>query len=99
MYSIKRHTGAIHSLHQIFYPYANPYENIYEIEDKKMNKYIYQVFHNEWRDNLEKSSKGECYRSFKTQMKFESNLDRPNRSERVILSKLRISDHKLSDSK
>ena len=60
MRTINKHAAAIHSLHREFLPYANPYENVHAIDEKKMNRYIYQIFHNEWKENLEKSSKGEC---------------------------------------
>ena len=95
MRTINKHAAAIHSLHREFLPYANPYENVHAIDEKKMNRYIYQIFHNEWKENLEKSSKGECYRSFKDKMKFEPYLDTLSRAKRVTLAKIRISDHKL----
>ena len=60
-----------------------------------MNKYIYLIFHKEWRDNLDKSKKGECYKSFKEKMKFEPYLNNLKRPQRVVLTKLRTSDHKL----
>ena len=93
--TINKHAEAIHLLHKEFLPYANPYENIYAVDEKKMNRYIYQIYHNEWRENLEKSSKGECYRSFKDKMKLEPYLDKLSRAKRVTLTKMRISDHKL----
>ena len=92
---INEHSGSISSMHKEFLSCSNPYENIYAIEEKKMNKYIYLIFHKEWRDNLDKSKKGECYKSFKEKMKFEPYLNNLKRPQRVVLTKLRTSDHKL----
>ena len=93
--TIDKHTEALHSIHKQFHPYRNPYENIFEISDDKMWKYTYQIFHNEWKNNLENSRKGENYNSYKQNMKYEPYLETLNRKQRVIFTKIRVSDHKL----
>ena len=65
MNTIDKNVEPLHSLHTKFFPYKNPYENIYEIPDGNLLLYTYQIFHNEWRTKLEDSIKGETYRSFK----------------------------------
>ena len=44
---------------------------------------------------MEDSRKGENYYSYKQDMKFEPYLTTLNRKQRVIFTKLRVSDHKL----
>ena len=95
MNTIDKNVEPLHSLHSKFFPYNNPYENIYEIPDGNLLLYTYQIFHNEWRTKLEDSIKGETYRSFKENMKFEPYLNLQKRKHRVLLCKLRTSDHKL----
>ena len=70
-------------------------ENIFHISDLKLKSYTYQIFHNEWKSNLDTSIKGETYKRFKNNMKLEPYLKFLNRKQRVSLTKLRVSDHKL----
>lgn len=95
MNSINKNIEPLHSLHTEFLPYKNPYENIFGIPDAKLTSYTRHIFHNDWKTKLEASTKGETYKSFKEVMKFEPYLKHLNRKHRVILSKLRTSDHKL----
>ena len=76
-----------------FQPYADQYINIYEIED--LRAITDQIFINQWKEKLEASTKCDTYRLHKDTMKFEKYLNHTNRKERVALTKLRISDHKL----
>ena len=76
-----------------FQPYADPYINIYEIED--LRAVTNQIFTNEWKEKVRTSTKCDTYRLFKDTMKFENYLKHQNRKERVAMTKLRISDHKL----
>ena len=85
----------IHEIHQCFYPYADPYENIYNIPVDKLKKYTNEIFQSQWKVKLAGSTKGETYRQFKDKMAFEKYLELPDRKERVSLTKLRVSDHKL----
>ena len=92
---IQEYAHKLQEIHQCFHPYADPFLNIYEIPTDKLKTYMDQIFHSEWRIRLEDSTKGETYRSFKNNMAFEPYLFITNRKERVSLTKLRISDHKL----
>ena len=96
-YLLKIHEAApkIHEIHQCFEPYADPYQNIYNIPVGKLKKYTKEIFHTQWKADLAESTKGETYRLFKDKMEFEKYLDLPNRKERVSLTKFRVSDHKL----
>ena len=78
-----------------FCPYADPFRNIYDLEPKRLRSVTYELFHNIWRQKLESSKKSTTYRSFKDNMKFEPYLLHTNRKERVAMTKLRVSDHKL----
>ena len=91
--TMQKHTAEIYELNNTFHPYADPYVNIYEIT--KLRSVTHEIFHREWKRKLEDSSKCDTYRLFKDQMKFELYLLHPNRKERVAMTKLRISDHKL----
>ena len=90
-----KHTQNLHTLDQQFQPFDDPFTNIYNIDDLKLKKYTYQIFHDEWQSKLEASTKGETYKSFKTSMKCEPYLHQLSRRKRVLLTKLRVSDHKL----
>ena len=96
-YLLKIHEAApkIHEIHQCFEPYADPYQNIYNIPVGKLKKYTKEIFHTQWKAEFAESTKGETYRLFKDKMEFEKYLDLPNRKERVSLTKFRVSDHKL----
>ena len=83
------------NLYGTFEPYANPFENLHKISYNKLKLLTYEVFHNEWKSKLELSSKADTYRTIKPSMKFEPHLLHPFRRERVLLTKLRVSDHKL----
>ena len=93
--SINKHFQDLSRMHNEFLPYMNPLENIYQIPEDKLKSYTYQIFHDSWSRSLAESRKGETYRSFKTNMKFDNYLTNINRKHRVLLTKLRISDHKL----
>ena len=93
--SINRHTSDIHELYGSFLPYKNPYQNLYDISDLKLRRLTYQLFHNKWQKTLEESPKADTYRKIKAGMKYEAYLNHTNRKERVSMTKLRTSDHKL----
>ena len=93
--SIDRHAAELHRIHGQFLPYANPYENLYKISYPKLKLLTYQLFHNEWVKKLSSSPKADTYRKIKAGMKYEKYLDHPIRKERVCMTKLRTSDHKL----
>ena len=61
----------------------------------KLKKYTNEIFQSQWKAKLADSTKGETYRQFKDKMAFEKYLELPDRKERVSLTKLRVSDHKL----
>ena len=90
-----KHTEHLHSLHNRFLPFQDPFANIYQISEAKLKAYTYQIFHNEWKSKLDTSTKGETYKRFKANMKQEPYLKLLNRKERVSLTKFRVSDHKL----
>ena len=94
MASMQRH-AEIHDLHDSFLPYADPYENLYQIDYTKLRKLTHELYHNKWKSKLEMSSKADTYRKFKPSMKLELYLKHQHRKERVALTKLRVSDHKL----
>ena len=50
---------------------------------------------NKWKEKIAESNKADTYVKFKPDMKFESYLYHNNRKERVMMTKLRLSDHKL----
>lgn len=91
--SMLKHSANIYSITKTFHPYSDPFVNIYEVD--KLRSITHDLFQNEWKSRLRSSIKGETYRSFKENMKFENYLLHKNRKERVALTKLRISDHKL----
>ena len=89
--TIDKHAANIAALE----PIGDPYTNIYNMEQKDIRTKTYNIFHDQWKQKLETSTKSDTFRSFKETMKFESYLLHRNRKERVALTKLRISDHKL----
>ena len=91
--SMLKHSANIYNITKTFHPYSDPFVNIYEVD--KLRSITHDLFQNEWKSRLRSSIKGETYRSFKENMKFENYLLHKNRKERVALTKLRISDHKL----
>ena len=93
--TIKKHEHKLQALHKCFLPLKHPLENIFHTSDLKLKSYTYQIFHNEWKSNLDTSIKGETYKRFKNNMKLEPYLKFLNRKQRVSLTKLRVSDHKL----
>ena len=93
--TMDRHTEELHNILGTFYPYSNPYENLFELSREKQKLLTYEVFHNKWRSTLTQKTKADTYREFKPAMKFEAYLYHPNRKERVSMTKLRVSDHKL----
>ena len=93
--TMQKYTLRIHDLHKCFLPWNDPFENIYGISTHKLKNYTYQIFHNEWKNSLDASTKGATYKQFKQNMKHEQYLSYLTRKERVILTKLRVSDHKL----
>ena len=90
-----RHTEDIQHIRESFYPYANPYENITELTLEEQRAVTYEIFHNRWKGKIAESTKADTYVLFKPDMKFETYLYHNNRKERVMMTKLRISDHKL----
>ena len=93
--SMLKHSANIYNITKIFHPYSDPFVNISEFD--KLRSTTHNLFQNEWKSRLGSSINGETYRSFKENMKFENYLLHKNRKERVALTKLRISDHKLVD--
>ena len=92
--SILRHTAEINTIaDNDFCPYADPFINLYAT--KEIRKVTEEVFRNQWKQKLEASTKADTYRTFKMDMRFENYLSHPKRKERVAMTKLRISDHKL----
>ena len=92
--SMLKHTSEISTIsNSEFYPYADPFLNLYSV--KNLRKVTEEIFSNEWKQKLQASTKAVTYRTFKTNMKFEVYLNHPKRKERVAMTKLRISDHKL----
>ena len=92
--SILRHTAEMNTIaNNDFHPYADPFLNLYTT--KEMRKVTEEVFSNQWKQKLQASTKADTYRTFKTNMRFETYLSHPRRKERVAMTKLRISDHKL----
>ena len=62
---------------------------------KKLRAATEEIFQNQWKRKLEASTKCDTYRLFKDTMKFEDYLLHPNRNKRILMTKLRTSDHKL----
>ena len=92
--TMRKHTADIHTIsNSSFCPYADPFLNLYLT--KKLRQATEEVFSNKWKQQLEESTKADSYRMFKTNMKSEVYLTHPKRKERVAMTKLRISDHKL----
>ena len=70
--------------------------NIYTIPENKLRSYIDTVFHNNWNEKINNSTKADTYKQFKTKPKFEGYLDYLKNIKHVkILNKFRLSDHKL----
>ena len=90
---MQKHFHKIRNITNSFQPYADVYLNIYEVED--LRSVTNQIFLDEWKEKLGNSTKCDTYRLFKDTMKFENYLHHKNRKERVAMTKLRISDHKL----
>ena len=89
-----KHTADIHTIsNSNFHPYADPFLNLYLT--KKLRQATEEIFSNKWKQQLEESRKADIYRTFKENMKLEMYLTHPKRKERVAMTKLRISDHKL----
>ena len=90
-----KHTAELHELRENSFlsPYADPFVNIYEMN--KLRAATEEIFQNQWRRKLEASTKCDTYRCFKDTMRFETYLLHPNRKERILMAKLRTSDHKL----
>ena len=49
--------------------------NIYTIPENKLRSYIDTVFHNNWNEKINNSTKADTYKQFKTKPKFEGYLD------------------------
>ena len=92
--SVDKHTGKLHNIPGSFHPYSNPYKNLFELTRDKQSL-THEMFQNEWREKINQSTKADTYKKFKTEMKFEKYLNHHNRKERVMMTKLRLSDHKL----
>ena len=89
-----KHTEEIQTISKSdFCPYADPFLNLYLTKD--LRKATEELFSNKWKQQIQEGTKADTYRTFKTNMKFEIYLNHPKRKERVALTKLRISDHKL----
>lgn len=95
MTSIDRYTADMYQIHEHFLPYKNPYQNLYDLSNLKLKRLTYQLFHSIWTRTIGQSTKADTYKKFKGGMKYEPYLDHTNRSERVAMTKLRTSDHKL----
>ena len=95
MSTINRHAEELQKLHGQFFPYHHPHENILEISEEKLKKYTWQIFDTIWKEKLAASIKGETYRGFKTQKEYEPYLDQLSRKLRRVMTKFRLSDHKL----
>ena len=93
--SIDRHTEELHNIQGSFYPYSNPYQNLFELSREKQKLLTYEIFHKEWKERINQSKKADTYKLFKPTMKLETYLSHPNRKERVTMTKFRVSDHRL----
>ena len=93
--TIERYGEELQRSHGEFLPYKYPYENVLEITDDKLKQYAGEIFHNIWKSKLESSTKGETYKSFKDNRKYEKYLDQLPRTTRRTFVKFRVSDHKL----
>ena len=92
--TMQKHIININNITGSFLPYIDPYVNIYNQEN--IRTVTNQLFTEEWRRKLENSTKCDTYRLFKDNMKIEPYLYHRNRKERVAMTKLRVSDHKLA---
>ena len=89
-----KHTEEIQTISSSdFCPYADPFLNLYLTKD--LRKATEELFSNKWKQQIQEGTKADTYRTFKTNNKFEVYLTHPKRKERVAMTKLRISDHKL----
>ena len=96
MNSMGKQVANLHALGLDFFPFKDPYENLYIIPEEEMKVHTHQIFQAEWKTKLEASTKADTYRKFKTEMKAESYIKTLNiRKERVAFTKFRVSDHKL----
>ena len=93
--SIDNHTEELQNILGSFHPYLNPYQNLFELSREKQKWLTNEVFHKDWKERIDLSSKADTYKLFKPSMKFETYLSHPNRKERVNMTKLRVSDHRL----
>ena len=93
--TIYRHTEVLQRAHRQFLPYKYPHNNILDISEDKLKTYTWEIFNNTWKSKLEISIKGETYKGFKNQMRYEPFLDHLSRKLRRTLLKFRLSDHKL----
>jgi hypothetical protein len=93
--SMNRHVEEAHNILGSFFPYANPYENLAELTREEQRVVTHEIFQKKWKEKLADSTKADSYALFKPDMKFESYLYHNNRKERVMMTKLRLSDHKL----
>ena len=91
--SILRHTAEINTIaNNNLCPYADPFLNLYATKELKK---VTEVFSNQWKQKLQASTKVDTYRTFKMNMRYETYLSHPRKRERIAMTKLRISDHKL----
>ena len=93
--SIERYTEEAHKIQGSFYPYSNPYQNLFELSKEKQKHLTHEIFHKVWKERINQSSKADTYKLFKPNMKVETYLSHPNRKERVTMTKFRVSDHRL----
>ena len=93
--TMDRHTEDVYNITQTFYPYANQYQNLTEMTRAEQRVVTYQLFHQKWKIKIAESTKADTFTKFKEDMKFESYLYHNIRKERVMMTKLRLSDHKL----
>ena len=92
--TMMKHTEEIQTLsNSDFYPYADPFLNLYSTKD--LRKATEELFNDKWKQQVQEGTKADTYRTFKSNMKHEVYLAHPKRKERVAMTKLRISDHKL----
>ena len=77
--TLKRHEEQLQQAHGRFLPYKYPHDNILDISDDKLRIYTKAIHDDIWKAKLEVSKKGETYRGFKTQMRYEPLLDILNR--------------------
>ena len=92
--TMNRHAD-IYEISGSFKPYANPFENLYRLGDDNLKLVTRRLFHNIWSKQIQSSPKADTFRLFKFSVQFEPYLLHKYRKERVSLTKLRLSDHKL----